>query len=78
MSLNAFSSSQDTVRHRRGRFHAGHRLGWAAVELERVKRVLDGRKLLMLDDIRYVVERITDAQAEIAKAASSETAEAQS
>jgi len=78
MSINANSTLTDATGRHRHRPHAGQRLGWAAVELERVKRSLVGRKLLILDDILYVVDRITEAQAEIAKASASQTAEARS
>ncbi|WP_157085571.1 hypothetical protein [Methylobacterium sp. Leaf99] len=78
MSLNANSTLTDAAGRHRHRPHAGHRLGWAAVELESVKRALSGRQFLMFADIVEVRERIADAQAEIAKASASQTAGVQS
>ena len=78
MSLNAIQTPNDAAGRHRHRPHAGHRLGWAAVELESVKRALGGRQFLMFADIVEVRERITEAQAEIAKASASQAAEVQS
>lgn len=75
MSYVDRSPQPDALRRHRGPSHAGRSLGWAAMELERITRALDGRKFLMLDDIAEVNRRISEAQAEIAKASACEIAE---